>query len=108
MASLPQCQSERRQRQTPLQQSPATRLRSQAQAVASENSANPRAEALHGSPFLRAIYSWDEIDELQRDCASYTRQLAEIPISFGTHTVVSSTAHGLSAALADPASHVKP
>jgi hypothetical protein len=104
MAKPPQCQSEQRQHQGPLKQSSAIRLRSQALAVASGNWANARAGAPHESPFLRAINSWDE---LQRSCASYTRQLAEILISLGTHAVVSSTAPGLSAALADPTWHVK-
>jgi hypothetical protein len=29
--------------------------------------ANARTEAPHGSPYLRAINSWDEFDELQGD-----------------------------------------
>src|ERR1035438_8768111 len=84
MANPPQCASERRQHQGPQLQAPAIRQRSQALAAASGNLANARTEAPHGSPYLRAINSWDEFDELQGDCASYTRQLAEIPISFGT------------------------
>src|ERR1035438_7721704 len=102
MANPPQCASERRQHQGPQLQAPAIRQRSQALAAASGNLANARTEAPHGSPYLRAINSWDEFDELQGDCVSYTRQLAEIHISLGTRAFVSSTAPGLSAALADP------
>jgi hypothetical protein len=84
MANPPQCQSERRQHQAPQLQAPAIRRQSQALAAASGNWDNARAEAPHESPFLQAIYSWDEFDELQHSCASYTRQLAWSPISYGT------------------------